>query len=348
MSTDHVTAQEISDLRTSLYCGYAVFALLVYDWLLCLGREVRFIWRWHSRATGSSLVYAVSRYAVIISNLLSILTAYPMSDLRYLAGRRFIGTIAFGAFSALRAYALSDRSKLFAAIIILLALPPPVMTIIQGSKSEFQNLPSPFNCSISSSLSPTLSIRGSYGVDLVLRWMVLMPVGTVNLVSRAAQLAAELLVVAITWWYTYQLYHVWQDSLKVGRSFSSLLIYNGSIYFLFFSTWYIIDIVFNTAPVSSEALNVDSLLLTTFYDPITSILVCRFILALRQFDNRTASASYSRTGFRVGEHLVTTLVPEFATARQSDTLPSFIAPFSHPIHVDSDIDSDASLDGGSG
>ena len=83
---------------TYLYSGYAVFgmtshivclnvqylpstlALLVYDWLLCLDYEARLIWNWHSRVAGSSLLYAFSRYAVLMSNFLSILTAYPLSD----------------------------------------------------------------------------------------------------------------------------------------------------------------------------------------------------------------------------------------------------------------------------
>ena len=56
------------------------------------------------------------------------------------------------------------------------------------------------------------------------------PLATVNLVSRAAQLAADLLVVVITGWYTYQSCHIWKDSLKFGRSLSSLLVYNGELF----------------------------------------------------------------------------------------------------------------------
>ncbi|KAM5545175.1 hypothetical protein V8D89_001286 [Ganoderma adspersum] len=336
MSTVHVNAQEISDIHTSLYCGYAVFALLVYDWLLCLGQEATFIWSWHSKATGSSLVYAFTRYSVLISNILSILTAYPMSDLRYPGGRHstigwslivvtILSTIAFSAFSALRAYALSDRNLWLSGIIIGLALPPPMMTILQGTKSGFQNLPRSPPTSNSSNAT-TFSV---------------------NLVSRAAQLAAELLVVAITGWYTYQSYHVWKDSLKLGRSLSSLLIYNGCIYFLFFATWYVLDIILNAAPVSPKALHVDDLLVSTFYDPITSILICRFILALRQFNSRTASATYCS---RVSGLLVTRPVLDFS-AQPSETLPGFIAPFSRPVHTgldpsEADADSDASVDYG--
>ena len=57
-------------------------ALLVYDWLLCLDQEVRFIWAWRSkRVTLSSIVYTLSRYTPLISNILAITTIYPMSDL---------------------------------------------------------------------------------------------------------------------------------------------------------------------------------------------------------------------------------------------------------------------------
>lgn len=59
----------------------SALALLVYDWFLCLGQEVRFIWKWHTKITGTSLVYAFSRYAVLMLTLLSVATNYPMSDL---------------------------------------------------------------------------------------------------------------------------------------------------------------------------------------------------------------------------------------------------------------------------
>lgn len=63
-------------------------AVLIYDWLLCLDQEVRFMWTLRSQRVKavSSLVYLFSRYALILELLLIILTIYPMSDLvRHLA-----------------------------------------------------------------------------------------------------------------------------------------------------------------------------------------------------------------------------------------------------------------------
>ena len=49
---------------------------------------------------------------------------------------------------------------------------------------------------------------------------------TVTLVIRVPQLASELLVVGITWWYTYESYRI-RKGTKLGKTISSLLFYNG-------------------------------------------------------------------------------------------------------------------------
>ncbi|KAI1782329.1 hypothetical protein LXA43DRAFT_1187693 [Ganoderma leucocontextum] len=172
--------------------------------------------------------------------------------------------------------------------------------------------------------------NSGYGVDSdVEAYMVVDPI---NIVARASQLTAELLVVVITWWYSYQSYRI-RKGINLGKTVSSLLIYNGSLYFLFLATLYIIDVIFHTASVPDTVLNADSFLLL-FFDPIASILTCHFMLSLRQFDNQ--------------EHTASTVL-QFG-ARPSDSLPAFIASFAYPVHVDSALsqtDPDAIVDDGS-
>ena len=55
--------------------------ILIYDWILCFDDEVRFVWKSDSGVTGTSLVYLLSRYMLLIQTLLAVVTAYPMSDL---------------------------------------------------------------------------------------------------------------------------------------------------------------------------------------------------------------------------------------------------------------------------
>ncbi|KAI1786612.1 hypothetical protein LXA43DRAFT_48941, partial [Ganoderma leucocontextum] len=117
----------------------------------------------------------------------------------------------------------------------------------------------------------------------------------------------------------------------------------------FLASLYILAIIFSTAPVPDAVVNANSFLIL-FFDPITSILTCRFMLSLRQFDSTIASSTFSGPGSRVREHTSALAdVLRFA-AQPSDSLPSFIASFAHPVHVDSalsETDSDEIVDDGS-
>ena len=73
---------------------------------------------------------------------------------------------------------------------------------------------------------------------------------------------------------------------------------------------------------------------------MTSILICRFIISLRKFDSRTICVTSSS---EIGGHLPAI---ELA-ARPSDTLPSFLVSFSHPVHVHQDCpDTDSGSEAG--
>ena len=48
----------------------------------------------------------------------------------------------------------------------------------------------------------------------------------VTVIARASQLVAELLVVGITWWYTYKAYQI-REGIELGKTVSSFLFYNG-------------------------------------------------------------------------------------------------------------------------
>lgn len=64
---------------------------------MCLDEEVAFIWKWRSRGgvTVPSLVYAFTRYGLLIEMLLAVGTNFPMSDLVRGLARvlRFVGLI---------------------------------------------------------------------------------------------------------------------------------------------------------------------------------------------------------------------------------------------------------------
>ena len=49
------------------------------------------------------------------------------------------------------------------------------------------------------------------------------------LLGDGTRFMSELLVLAITWWYTYQSYRILKDSMKLRRSILSVLVYNGKV-----------------------------------------------------------------------------------------------------------------------
>ncbi|KAM5543652.1 hypothetical protein V8D89_002903 [Ganoderma adspersum] len=331
----------MSIIHATAYCGTAVSAFVIYDWLLCLGQEVKFIWGGRSRFTVASVVYAFSRYAIIIQNLMAIVTSFPMSDIvlrgthhRLRRGRRWWDTVnAFPAFSALRAYALSNRNQWVTTIIFLLALPPVAMYIVSLlSVAPFYGFP--LNCSASSSLSPTLAvgiiIDGSTITNLI--------IFRIAVVLRMSQFMQELLVVGLTWWYSYQSYRI-SKGISLGKTVSSLLLYNAHHQnHRFLAPLYLFDVISNTASVCHLNIADFHHNFIPLFSSITSIIVCRFMLSLRQFDASIAYATRSGIGSDspVREHTAGSIVLQFA-AQPADSLPPFLSSFAHPIHVDSDL-----------
>ena len=115
---------------------------------------------------------------------------------------------------------------------------------------KFVHLPSPFNCvaeywklpygfaerftiirwavgqhSVTEKLT---SILFGSGQPISLHYSVTFTISFADtILVGALRVMSELLVLAITWWYTYQSYHIMEDSLKLGTSILSLLVYNG-------------------------------------------------------------------------------------------------------------------------
>ncbi|TBU40307.1 hypothetical protein BD309DRAFT_870522 [Dichomitus squalens] len=234
-----VSPEEMSSLLTSGFCVCAVFAWLAYDWLLCFGEEIQLVWNWNSRRTGASLVYALSRYMLLLQNLLAVTSIVPMSTLRCAPYCPFmflcaslmaelscnavawmqtvtavIGTFAPGIFSAMRAYALSGGNKYLSALAALLAIGPIVAQLVSSIQYQaVKNFPSPFNCSTVDRASPSLD------------WTLSLL--SVTLAQRVPWIASDALVLATTWWFAYQSYRMQTGGIH-GQSLSSILLYNGT------------------------------------------------------------------------------------------------------------------------
>ncbi|KAM5542381.1 hypothetical protein V8D89_003840 [Ganoderma adspersum] len=302
----------------------------VFDWFLCFDREVRLVWNRRPGVTGASpVVYVFSRYAILVQSIVNLGTNVPMSD--KLCGSsadpgRHWGTgngftcsgLNFGVFFILRVSVLSNGNRLLIIVTILFGLPGPLMIPVYSFLRKMQgigsgdfmpmNLPAPFNQCLS-------------------------------VVPHFQQYIGLLLVVVITWRHTYQSTHrLSKFGIEVGisQTISSILIYNGSIYLLFLLALYIIDIIVSTNSLESFAAG---RLLVIFHDPLTSVILCHFMLSLREFDSAVAeSATYSMHGSPVEmqELIASTTHPFAGEPGGSRSLPAFVSSFAQPVHLDSD------------
>ncbi|KAL7277148.1 hypothetical protein ACG7TL_008994 [Trametes sanguinea] len=125
-------------------------ALLAYEYIITLGREVRFIWM--HKKTGAMWLFLVVRYHALLSMVLleSIsYSYYPIPDhvcsmyVKAQTALQVAQYIVWAAFSGLRALALSGMNWTLASMVFLLACAPFAVNlwVISGIGTFAYNLP---------------------------------------------------------------------------------------------------------------------------------------------------------------------------------------------------------------
>lgn len=80
----HCSNASLSMLECRLFhhsCAYDMKAILFYDWLLCLRQEFECIWMATGGLNAGSLVYALSRFPVMLGLAFTTATIFPLSML---------------------------------------------------------------------------------------------------------------------------------------------------------------------------------------------------------------------------------------------------------------------------
>ncbi|KAI0353195.1 hypothetical protein OH77DRAFT_1512835 [Trametes cingulata] len=290
-----------SDLYT--YCGISTSALVVFDWLITLGDEISYIWA--SPMKAASWLFMANRYLLLTSVALSLVTLGPVSSqsctvIQWIfAICLYSGDLVAAVFSACRAYALSRQSKALAIITLILASAPLIMNCIHFSVwIQVVNLPAPLNCSVQDNAPPSLS------------WRLLV-------FTRACQLVADLLVVAVTWKATKHIMQN-QDVLGGRPSYSMVLLVNGGASFVILAVLNIMHIVLSLLSIEPEFST------GSYADPfltmLSPVLISRFLLALQKVNHTMESSGDMPT------------LPSLAFAGGGN-LPAFIASFGDPMPI---------------
>ncbi|KAI0657982.1 hypothetical protein C8Q70DRAFT_999267, partial [Cubamyces menziesii] len=192
---------------------------------------------------------------------------------RFITVLEVLPYIIWAAFSSLRAYALSSRNLPIGLLIFLLSLVPAGVNAYFFSTFSFVELPAPSNCTALSDITAQLS-------------------KTLTIVSRASLMAADTLVIVVTWASTYRIGKASRDA-RLGFSFGTLLLRDGTVYFVVLVAMNVVHMTLNV--IKPNDFVQQASYVTVLENPITSILVSRFILNLRAVDHRGGGGGGMRT-----------------------------------------------------
>ncbi|KAI0333080.1 hypothetical protein GY45DRAFT_1368606 [Cubamyces sp. BRFM 1775] len=120
-------------------------ALVVYNWLINLDDEIKLFWS--SPVKGASLLYFAIRYLAFLEPVLGIPTFFSLPD-----------KVRSDFFSANRAYALSEQTRFIYCAVLVLALCPFFVNLIDGIVwTTPVNLPPPMFCSFEDNTPASLN-----------------------------------------------------------------------------------------------------------------------------------------------------------------------------------------------
>ncbi|KZT70572.1 hypothetical protein DAEQUDRAFT_725088, partial [Daedalea quercina L-15889] len=247
-------------LYTSNYCAAAAAALLLYEYVITLGQESRFVWS--NACTGYAVIFLINRLNMLcmsISMFLGLCMRQTIVSCKagiILWQFSWVNVLFLWAgVSTLRVYAITNRNVLLTAVTAVLASTPVVVNIIANTKSNF---------SLESTGLWTLC---AHNADLSAQTSFMF-----TILSRVAPIASDVVVLLVTW-------RKLGGSSRQGRTYSALVILvlrDSTLYFLIFTLLNVIQLViqirfgtlFNPLPIFIEA--------------VTCVMISRLILNLRR------------------------------------------------------------------
>ncbi|KAH9850484.1 hypothetical protein C2E23DRAFT_887375 [Lenzites betulinus] len=251
--------------------NYAEGAVIFHEYALTFESEVRLIWR--RKITGASIIFFLNRYIMLFQNAITIASYWPWSNPDVFAYRDLILNVlpylVWNAFSTLRVYALSGRDWRIAALVAFIMLSPFVSNVYNLPAQKPDNMPQPYGCSVDNAL--TVAVHSKLTLIRC----------TVVLGSRVPLIVGDSIVLAVTWWKTYKIKKE-AELAHVQTSLVDLLLRDGTLYFGTMLLMNLLHILINFIVRVS--------FLGDIADVMTSVLVSRFIMNLRDADTAEINA----------------------------------------------------------
>ncbi|OSD05132.1 hypothetical protein PYCCODRAFT_1291566 [Trametes coccinea BRFM310] len=103
-------------------------------------------------------------------------------------------------------------------------------------------------------------------------------------------MASDILVIGITWWYVAR-GRTLGDIRKTKHSLTQVLITNGTAYFLALLTINAVHLTLSMLSINGLADQISEV--AVFIDPLTAIIICRFLLALHSTNLRLTGEEHA-------------------------------------------------------
>jgi len=269
----HPTLAEpsVANGLVTVCCYSSCLALLFYDYLLTLGREIEYIWA--GQFSLPSMLFYIVRYSAIINTICMLAEMYPWSGLNEHSCSVYTAIdmlttvlllIGTALFAAMRVYALFARRLCILLMISTLGLVAPAISLY-----TFTHTVTVYS---SNSCGFTVHIANAAYQRLMI-------------IARASSIAAEALVLALT--CTRVINTDRTGSWQTPKSpLKATLISDGAAYFL-------ILFIINVTGLAVGELLQYTIEIPTWIAILASILTCRFMLHLRHLADTNDDSNWT-------------------------------------------------------
>ncbi|RPD69379.1 hypothetical protein L226DRAFT_616909 [Lentinus tigrinus ALCF2SS1-7] len=233
-------------------CEIAAMAFIAYEYLLTWDQEVNLFWR--RKFTGASVLFFLNRYILLLFCEMYGGATFTLGAIQY---------FVWAAFSGLRAFALS-RSWLLGTLCFLLSVVPFPLNLVLYHFGPLGAIVPPFGCVAVQPIGPELGRR-------------------LTIASRSCLMTADLLLVVVTW-YTLGRGRRTTGIKADGMTLAHILLRDGTIYFTVLFVLNCLHLTF--AMLSFEFVFQTGSYITLFTNPLTAVIVSRFLLNLQAANQR--------------------------------------------------------------
>ncbi|KAI0086727.1 hypothetical protein BDY19DRAFT_995482 [Irpex rosettiformis] len=250
--------------QTGTYIQDSAYVLYLFESCITFSQEIDVIWR--RKWSMMTCLYAFTRYSGVLFCINNFIPVWSWEAGQYILDILDITQLfCLALFSALRVYALIDGKILTTGIVFLLNLVPVatnlfnyVTSVIVMDSEVCTSIPM-----VSESVHLRRMCDSSFRIEI-------------SLGTRISVIIGDVLVLLVTWSKSAKLYHEARQ-LRVKAPLATLLFRDGTFYFIVLLILNMLQVIKANIP-SLFTMRVSQ----PFFENLLPLIVCRFILNLRQ------------------------------------------------------------------